>query len=145
MVEIAVRDHGAGVPPEQAVLLFQRFVRLERDIASRVTGTGLGLAICRAYVEAMGGRIWVESTGVAGEGATFLFTLPAAEHAIAPAPQEDEWPWKSHGQTHGQTHEAREGRDHTPPKIILPQASPLPLDPAERSPVASADRNERLT
>ncbi len=78
MVEIAVRDAGEGIPPEQAVLLFQRFVRLERDIASNVTGTGLGLAICRAYVEAMGGRIWLESSGVPGEGSTFLFTLPAA-------------------------------------------------------------------
>ncbi|HEX6122345.1 MAG TPA: HAMP domain-containing sensor histidine kinase, partial [Ktedonobacterales bacterium] len=78
MVEIVVRDHGLGVPPDQAVLLFQRFVRLERDIASPVVGTGLGLAICRAYVEAMGGRIWVESSGVSGEGSTFRFTLPAA-------------------------------------------------------------------
>ena len=75
-VRVAVRDHGQGVPPEQAGLLFQRFVRLERDIASNVTGTGLGLAICRAYIEAMGGRIWVESTGQSGDGSTFKFTLP---------------------------------------------------------------------
>jgi len=87
MVQIAVRDRGEGIPPEQAVLLFQRFVRLERDIASNVTGTGLGLAICRAYVEAMGGRIWIESSGVPGEGSTFLFTLPAAAVAgSVPAP-----------------------------------------------------------
>ncbi|HLJ81194.1 MAG TPA: ATP-binding protein, partial [Ktedonobacterales bacterium] len=46
---VAVRDYGQGIPPDQADLLFQRFVRLERDIASNVTGTGLGLAICRAY------------------------------------------------------------------------------------------------
>ena len=76
MVEIAVRDYGLGIPPNQAVLLFQRFVRLERDIASQVVGTGLGLAICRTYVEAMGGRIWVESSGVPDEGSTFIFTLP---------------------------------------------------------------------
>jgi signal transduction histidine kinase len=84
MVEIAVRDYGLGVPPEQAVLLFQRFVRLERDIASSVVGTGLGLAICRAYVEAMGGRIWVESTGIPGEGSTFRLTLPAAKMSASP-------------------------------------------------------------
>ncbi|HUY75929.1 MAG TPA: ATP-binding protein, partial [Ktedonobacterales bacterium] len=71
-----VRDYGLGVPPEQAVLLFQRFVRLERDIASNVLGSGLGLAICRAYIEAMGGRIWVESDGQSGNGSTFKFTLP---------------------------------------------------------------------
>ncbi|MGZ3600918.1 MAG: sensor histidine kinase [Ktedonobacterales bacterium] len=76
MVEIAVRDYGLGIPPNQAVLLFQRFVRLERDMASPVVGTGLGLAICRTYVEAMGGRIWVESSGVPDEGSTFIFTLP---------------------------------------------------------------------
>ncbi|MBF6591412.1 MAG: HAMP domain-containing histidine kinase, partial [Ktedonobacterales bacterium] len=84
LVEIAVRDRGLGIPPDQAVLLFQRFVRLERDIASPVVGTGLGLAICRAYVEAMNGRIWVESTGVPGEGATFTFTLPHAPPEQAP-------------------------------------------------------------
>jgi signal transduction histidine kinase len=87
-VEIAVRDHGAGIPPDQAPLLFARFVRLERDIASGINGTGLGLAICRAYIEAMGGRIWVESSGLPGEGSTFRFTLPLADtpfHADIPA------------------------------------------------------------
>jgi signal transduction histidine kinase len=81
VMEISVRDQGLGIPPEQAALVFQRFVRLERDIASSVVGTGLGLALCKAYVEAMGGRIWVESTGVAGEGTTVTFTLPLAEWA----------------------------------------------------------------
>ena len=76
LVAVSVRDYGLGVPPDKAPLLFQRFVRLERDIASPVPGTGLGLAICRAYVEAMGGHIWVESSGVPGEGSTFTFTLP---------------------------------------------------------------------
>jgi signal transduction histidine kinase len=78
LVEVAVRDYGLGIPPDQAVLLFQRFVRLERDLASPVPGTGLGLAICRAYVEGMDGHIWVESSGVLGEGSTFRFTLPLA-------------------------------------------------------------------
>ena len=83
LVEVAVRDHGLGIPPDQAPLLFQRFVRLERDITSPVPGTGLGLAICRAYVEAMGGQIWVESSGEPGEGSTFRFTLPLARQATA--------------------------------------------------------------
>jgi signal transduction histidine kinase len=78
LVEVSVRDHGLGIPPDQIPLLFQRFVRLERDLASSVSGTGLGLAICKSYVEAMGGTIWVESTGVSGEGSTFTFTLPLA-------------------------------------------------------------------
>lgn len=76
---IQVRDWGLGVPARDAAKLFNRFVRLERDIASRVRGTGVGLYVSRILVEAMGGRIWVESTGVPGEGATFSFTLPLAE------------------------------------------------------------------
>ncbi len=82
MVEIVVRDHGHGIPPEQIPLLFERFVRLPRDLASNVTGNGLGLYLCRVLAEAMGGRIWAESTGVEGEGSAF--------HVLLPAPPEDE-------------------------------------------------------
>jgi signal transduction histidine kinase len=78
MVEIDVRDHGLGIPPDQATLLFQRFVRLPRDLASTTVGNGLGLYLCRELTEAMGGRIWVESTGVEGEGSTFYLRLPLA-------------------------------------------------------------------
>jgi signal transduction histidine kinase len=76
-VQISVQDHGLGVPPAEAHQLFQRFVRLRRDIAGPVRGTGVGLYVTRSLVEAMGGRIWVESAGVPGEGSTFHFTLPA--------------------------------------------------------------------
>jgi signal transduction histidine kinase len=75
-VEIAIRDYGLGVPPEQIPLLFNRFMRLPRDLASNVPGTGLGLYLCRVMTIAMGGRIWVESTGVPGEGSTFHLELP---------------------------------------------------------------------
>lgn len=76
MVMISVRDAGLGVPVGEANQLFQRFVRLERDITSTVRGTGVGLYLCRILVEAMGGHIWVESAGIPGEGSTFIFTLP---------------------------------------------------------------------
>ena len=85
-VAVAVHDHGLGIPPDQIPLLFQRFVRLDRDIASPVPGTGLGLAICRAYIEAMGGKIWVESSGISGEGSTFFFTLAQAQPQAATQP-----------------------------------------------------------
>jgi signal transduction histidine kinase len=81
MVEIAVRDYGLGIPPDQIPLLFQRFVRLKRDLASTVVGNGLGLYLCRVYAEAMHGRIWVESTGVEGEGSTFYLRLPTPPNA----------------------------------------------------------------
>jgi signal transduction histidine kinase len=78
MIEVRVRDYGLGIPPEQVDLIFERFVRLDRDVASSVVGTGLGLAICQAYVKAMGGEIWAASAGVEGEGTTMHFTLPLA-------------------------------------------------------------------
>jgi signal transduction histidine kinase len=76
MVEIVVRDHGKGIPTGQIPLLFNRFVRLPRDLASNVPGTGLGLYLCRVLAEAMGGRIWVESSGREGEGSAFHLLLP---------------------------------------------------------------------
>jgi signal transduction histidine kinase len=85
MIEVRVRDHGLGIPPEQVDLIFERFVRLDRDVASNVIGTGLGLAICQAYVKAMGGEIWATSAGIEGEGTTMHFTLP-----LAPEPAENE-------------------------------------------------------
>lgn len=76
LVEITVRDYGFGIPPDQAPLLFNRFVRLPRDLASTTVGNGLGLYLCRSLVTAMRGRIWVESAGISGEGSTFHIQLP---------------------------------------------------------------------
>jgi signal transduction histidine kinase len=86
MALVSVQDHGLGVPPRDAPKLFNRFVRLERDIAGSVRGTGVGLYLCRVLVEAMSGRIRVESSGVPGEGSTFSFTLPLATPVEAEAP-----------------------------------------------------------
>lgn len=79
VVEIQVRDYGLGIPPEQIPLLFHRFVRLPRDLASNVMGNGLGLYLCQNLTEGMGGRIWVESAGIPGKGSTFHVQLPLAE------------------------------------------------------------------
>jgi signal transduction histidine kinase len=86
LVELTIRDYGLGIPPDQIPLLFRRFVRLPRDLGSRTLGTGLGLYLCRVYVEAMGGSIWVESTGVEGEGSTFHIRLPLASSDAVLAP-----------------------------------------------------------
>ncbi len=81
-VTVCVRDYGSGVPAEEQNRLFERFIRLERDMNSPTRGAGLGLYICRQLVEAMGGTIWVQSTGQNGEGSTFFFTLRLAPSQI---------------------------------------------------------------
>lgn len=75
MVCVSVQDKGPGIPPEQQARVFERFTRLPDATTSAQSGSGLGLAICKQLVEAMGGKIWVESTGRDGEGSCFSFTL----------------------------------------------------------------------
>ena len=80
---ICVKDTGPGIPAQEIPFLFEKFVRLKRDLSSPVRGTGLGLYISKELVEAMGGRIWVESTGIPGEGSRFCFTLPSATGSMS--------------------------------------------------------------
>lgn len=75
---IRVKDAGPGIPADELSSLFGQFVRLQRDISGPVRGSGLGLYLSKEMVEAMGGRIWVESAGVPGQGSCFCFTLPAS-------------------------------------------------------------------
>jgi signal transduction histidine kinase len=76
MVRTNIIDRGAGVPVDKQALIFERFVRLERDMHGDVRGSGLGLAICSQLIDAMHGTISVQSNGIKGEGSTFSFTLP---------------------------------------------------------------------
>lgn len=75
-VSLCVQDAGPGIPPAELPLLFEKFVRLNRDLAGTTRGTGLGLYLCKCLSEAMGGHIWVESSGRQGEGSRFYITLP---------------------------------------------------------------------
>ncbi|MBI4493843.1 MAG: PAS domain S-box protein [Chloroflexi bacterium] len=75
-VEVAVANHGPGIPPEDLPRLFSRFHRARQAQAERVAGLGLGLYISKGLVEAHGGRIWAESAP--GQTTTFRFTLPLA-------------------------------------------------------------------
>ena len=70
-----VKDNGIGIDPQYAKQVFGIFKRLHSS--ESYSGTGIGLAICQKIVERYGGRIWVESE--LGKGATFCFTLPAAQ------------------------------------------------------------------
>jgi PAS domain S-box-containing protein len=67
----AIRDNGIGIDPQYASYIFEVFKRLH---GRQYAGTGIGLAICKAAVDRLGGRIWVESD--VGRGSTFHFSLP---------------------------------------------------------------------
>lgn len=74
VLEFYVKDTGEGISIDNQKLIFDRF-RQVGDITSKFTeGAGLGLSISKAFVEMLGGRIWVESE--LGMGSTFYFTIP---------------------------------------------------------------------
>ncbi len=79
--EVAVRDHGSGIPAEFISRLFGRYERYEDKHAGKIIGTGLGLAITRQIIEMHGGRITVDS--VVGSGSEFRFTVPLAATVAA--------------------------------------------------------------
>ncbi|MEO8785128.1 MAG: ATP-binding protein, partial [Candidatus Saccharimonadales bacterium] len=74
VVQLSIRDTGAGIPAEDIPHLFQKFYRVDSSATRTIGGTGLGLFICRKIVELYNGRIWVESKP--GEGSTFFINLP---------------------------------------------------------------------
>ena len=76
-IRFAVRDSGIGIRPDQMDRLFRSFSQVDSSTTRRYGGTGLGLAISRRLSEMMGGRMWVESAGIPGEGSTFYFTVRA--------------------------------------------------------------------
>jgi two-component system phosphate regulon sensor histidine kinase PhoR len=74
---IRVRDDGPGIQPHHLPRIFERFYRVDAGRSRAVGGTGLGLSIVKQLVEAMGGKVEVESE--IGVGTTFLVTLRDAE------------------------------------------------------------------
>ncbi len=73
---VHISYQGASIPPEQQAQVFQRQVRSLTSPAGKTHGTGLELYISYETLHHHGGRLWVESSGVPGEGATFSFALP---------------------------------------------------------------------
>ena len=79
---IKVSDNGIGIAPEHRDDVFGLLKRLH---GTEIPGAGIGLSICRKIIEALGGRIWVESE--LGAGSTLCFTLTAAnDDEIVPDP-----------------------------------------------------------
>ncbi|MFW6203062.1 MAG: sensor histidine kinase, partial [Marinilabilia sp.] len=77
--EFYVKDTGIGIPEAMQDSVLERFVQADTGATRNYEGAGLGLSIVRAYVELLGGRIWLESEE--GAGSVFYFTIPAVQHS----------------------------------------------------------------
>lgn len=80
-VVISLTDTGIGIPKEDIGHLFQKFYRVDNSDTREIGGTGLGLYLVRRRVEAMGGRIWIESEY--GQGSTFFVQLDRLDSVTA--------------------------------------------------------------
>ncbi|HEX2067062.1 MAG TPA: ATP-binding protein, partial [Candidatus Thermoplasmatota archaeon] len=74
-IEVAVRDSGRGLEPDEMARLFRPFSQVHAPGEAPERGVGLGLYISKGIVEAHGGRIRAESEG-RGKGTAFLFEIP---------------------------------------------------------------------
>jgi hypothetical protein len=73
-LEFFVKDTGLGIPKEKMEFIFERFRQGSESLARNYEGAGLGLSISKAYVEMLGGNIWVKSEPE--KGSEFYFSIP---------------------------------------------------------------------
>ena len=97
MVELVVADRGQGIAADFLPFVFESFRQADGSTTRRQGGLGLGLSIVKHLVEAHGGTIKAESTGL-GRGATFVVKLPIGavsattwQGAISSSRSDDEW------------------------------------------------------
>jgi signal transduction histidine kinase/ActR/RegA family two-component response regulator len=78
-LEFYVKDTGIGVPKNRQHAIFDRFVQADIEDRDALQGAGLGLSIAKAFVEMLGGKIWVVSNPddvLVEKGSIFYFTIP---------------------------------------------------------------------
>ena len=84
-IQVDIQDNGIGIPPKEQDHVFERFYRGDNNLVIATSGTGLGLSIVNKLINMHNGRIWVQSSGIQGEGSIFSFTLPIydfSQHAL---------------------------------------------------------------
>ncbi|HUW06267.1 MAG TPA: ATP-binding protein [Williamwhitmania sp.] len=79
-LEFYVEDSGIGISPDMYEEIFKRFRQVETDSARKYGGSGLGLSLSKAYVEMLGGKIWLVSE--MDKGSVFYFTLPYEQEKL---------------------------------------------------------------
>jgi signal transduction histidine kinase len=85
-VQLIVKDSGIGISRDQVAKIFEPFFQVDSSSTRAFGGTGLGLTLAKAYVEAHGGQIWVDTTP--GQGSTFTVTFPALAPVTDPLTDE---------------------------------------------------------
>ena len=83
-LEFCVSDTGIGISPEHHARIFDRFYQVSNAMERLYEGTGLGLAISKAYIEHLGGKIWLSSEQ--GKGTSFFFTIPYEKQVATTLP-----------------------------------------------------------
>ncbi len=74
VLEFYVKDRGIGIPKERHLAVFDKFTQADVDDKNALEGSGLGLTVAKAYVELLGGEIWLQS--IPNNGTTIFFTIP---------------------------------------------------------------------
>lgn len=134
-VIISVADSGIGIAAEDIPHLFQKFYRIDNTDTREIGGTGLGLYLCRRLTEAMGGKIWVESTFK--QGSVFYVNLPRMD-AVEAQRRIEELSSAEISQV-GVPASTAATTPPTPPQDIAlaaptPQPQPVPTTPAAPQP-----------
>ncbi len=86
-IEFCIKDTGIGIPKDRQKAIFDRFVQADIADVRALQGAGLGLAITKAYIEMLGGKIWMESTPE--EGSSFCFNILDKASANSEIPKEE--------------------------------------------------------